>query len=273
MKEKIKNLPIIGTKLVGIYSWYLRIKDKKYLAKNRELKNKFAGKRCFVIATGPSIKNQDLKNLSRELCISVSNFFLHPDFHIIKPEFHLFVPSHLPLTNELFVAWMKDAEKHFSEGQKVFISITDKHIVDKFNLLKQQNIYYYYVEQKPPNSKKEIDISIKIPAIKTSPQIAMNIALYLGAQEIYLLGCDHDWILHVNDTRHFYDEKESRLSQLNYNEWTIKDMQERFRSYYDLWERYKELKRYAEKRKVKIYNCSPTSLLDVYPRKKFEDIL
>lgn len=271
-KETIKNLPLVGKKLVGWYSAYLRLQNRKVLRKNLELKNKFAGRRAFVIATGPSIKNQDLKKLAGELCISVSNFFVHPDFPIIKPEYHLFAPTHMPLTPEQFSTWMKDAEAHFPEGQNVLISVTDKHIIDKYGLLKKQNVYYYFVKRKTLEASETIDFSKPLPAIQTSVHIGIYLGVYLGVSEIYLLGCDHDWILHLGETRHFYDEKKSVLSQANYDEWAP-DLEPEFAAYVNLWKIYKLIRNYARSHNIRLVNCTPGSLLDVLPKINLDEII
>lgn len=273
MKETIKNLPVIGKKLTGWYSRYLRFTNRKVLKKNRELKNRFAGRRAFVIATGPSIKTQDLKGLAGELAISVSNFFVHPDFNIIRPAYHLFAPIHPPVTEEQFGMWMKDAESRFPEGQNVLVSISDKHIVEEYGVLKKQKVHYYYVNRNPLTTDGTIDFSKEIPLIQTSVQIGMYLALYLGVKEINLLGADHDWILHLKETRHFYDEKESVLTQKGYNEWQGTDLGTECESYGRLWNIYKRIRAYAAQRAISITNCTAGGLLDVFPRKNLQDVL
>jgi hypothetical protein len=97
----------------------------------------------------------------------------------------------------------------------------------------------------------------------------------MGAFQICLLGCDHDWILHLKETRHFYDEKNSELSRRGYNEaWQRStDYQAEFEDYVKLWKRYKDIRSYAQKRNIKIFNCTPESFLDVFPRKEMESVL
>lgn len=271
IKNTIKNIPVVGRRAVGLYAWYLRVQDKKIMAKNRELKGVFAGKRVFVIATGPSIKRQNLKPLEGELCISVSNFFLHPDFNVVKPAAHLFAPSHPPITDEQFGAWMKDAEAHFQESQNVLISLSDRAIVEKSGAFKKQHVYYYASGRTPIKPSGEIDFTKEIPRFQTSPHIGIYLAMYMGIKEINLLGCDHDWILHIGETRHFYDEKDAVLSRLGYNEWS-KDLQPEFEAYVSLWKIYKSIKAYAERNSITIANCTPGSLLDMFPRANFEEM-
>ena len=47
------------------------------LQKNRMLRDLHAGKRCFIVGNGPSIKAQDLTPLRDEVTIVVSSFFRH----------------------------------------------------------------------------------------------------------------------------------------------------------------------------------------------------
>jgi hypothetical protein len=272
IKEKIKKIPFLGTKLVSVYAWYLRLNNRKFLKKNFGIKNKFAGRRCFILATGPSISSQNLLKLAGEFCISVSNFFVHPDFKTIKPVFHLFAACHPPITEGQFVALLQDAEKHFPEGQKIFISITDKYVVDKYELFKKHNIYYYYLGLKTLKITDKINFTKQLPKIQTSPQIAIYLALYLGAKEIDLLGVDHDWILHIGKTKHFYDEKQNAASQTGYNEW-VGDLEHEFLSYLNLWRIYKMIRTYAAVKKIPIINLTPGGLLDIFPRKTLEETL
>jgi len=272
-KEKIKKIPFLGRKVVSAWSWYLRFQESKTLRLNEKFKNAFAGRKCFIIATGPSIKRQDLKKLKGQLSISVSNFYVHPDFAEIKPEFHLFAAMHPPITEDQYSAMLKDAEKHFPHGQKILMSIGDKHIVEKFNALKKQNVYYYSLGLKNIKPKSTIDFSKQLPTIQTSPHIAIYLAIYLGAKEINLLGCDHDWILHFGETRHFYDEKKSVLSQKGYDEWRGSDFGTECAAYASLWEKYRRMRAYASAHGITVINCTDGGLLDVFPRKNLEAAL
>src|SRR3989344_3781875 len=128
--------------------------NKKTLRLNAELKNSYNGKKCFILATGPSIKKQNLKKLLGEPCISVSNFFVHPDFKTIAPVFHVFASSHRPITSEQMASWFTDAEKHFPEGQKVLVSITDKPIVENNHLFKKQKVFYYLLGDERADKKR-----------------------------------------------------------------------------------------------------------------------
>lgn len=275
-RKYLKEMPVIGPTGVTLMLLWRQFRDwthdtrayfrdKKHLVQNKYLKGSETGKRCFILATGPSIKTQDLSSLAGELCISVSNFFVHPDFSTINPRFHIFAPSHDPIPDSQIVTWFQDAEKHFKEGQKVFVALHDRALVVTHNIFTKQKVYYYQIDYRHKREIKEIDFSKRIPEIQTVGHLALYLALYIGGQNIYLLGYDHDWLLNLGKSSHFYEEKQSALVREGYNEMVNRNMENEFRNHLTLWKLYKNIKHFAEKKHVTIQNATPTSLLDVFP--------
>jgi len=287
MRTFLKNVPVAGPvfKNLGdlfrqakgrIASRNFYSKNKKSLLPNEALAGSAHGKRIFILATGPSIKTQDLSPLEGELCISVSNFFVHPDFNKIHPEYHIFAASHDPITDEQMVAWLRDAEKHFPDGQKVFLSDTDKYLVDKFNLLGKQRVFYYHLNfEKNIDIGKDLSFTGQLPKIITIAHTALYLAMYLGSKEICLLGVDHDWLLHIGESKHFYQEAKSELVNKGYVESVAKketDLEKDFEASARLWRLYKKIRDYAKRRGIVIWNSTPNSLLDVFPRVPLKEI-
>ena len=272
--KSLKKAPLIGRPLTRAYALFLRAKNKKYIQSNASLRDTEKGKRCFIVATGPSIKNENLAGLAGELVISVSNFFLHPDWHTIKPKYHLFAASHPPITAEQYGKLFLDAEKVCFEGQNILVSLSDRPIVESHGVFKKQNVIYYSLGHKELSPKtREIDLATDLPAIQTSVHIALYAALYMGAGPFYLLGVDHDWILHMGKSQHFYDQKEAPMVTAGYNEWQGIDFGKELAAQANLWRIYKEIKAYAGARGTEIWNATKGSLLDVFPPVRLEDIL
>ncbi|MFI5153329.1 MAG: hypothetical protein ACHQET_08360 [Chitinophagales bacterium] len=228
-------------------------------------------RRCFILATGPSIKSMDLSGLENEFCISVSNFFVHPLFNKIRPSYHIFAGIHPPITNMQVGNWWEDAANAM-EGNartKVFINARDKKIQDEFSAFRNRPVHYYLEGGRYP-----VNFTKQLPEIQTVVHIAIYLATYLGIKEIYLLGCDHSWILHFGKSSHFYHESQHALTRNNYSEWSeIKDIGEEFRSYAVLWDIYRQIRTQALNKGVKIFNATPSSLLDIFPRRDLNEIL
>src|SRR5262245_9249216 len=92
--------------LVNVQFMFSRM-NQALLAKNAALRNQHQGERVFLLATGPSIKKQTLRPLQHENCIALSNFYVHPDFQLIKPRFYVLPLYHEPIRPAAWEAWMR----------------------------------------------------------------------------------------------------------------------------------------------------------------------
>lgn len=103
---------------------------------------------------------------------------------------------------------------------------------------------------------------------------SLMIALWMGYKEIYLAGADHSWTktLEVDDTNrvvtiqpHFYeeDEAEKRRVKSVYENVKMHDILESFRI---AFHSYFEIKRFAASLGATIYNATPGSFIDAFPR-------
>ena len=88
--RKIRSSPITTTSNAPPISRMLSLNS------NTRFNAIHSGRRCFILATGPSIKEQNLVGLEGELCIAVSHFFLHPAINVIRPNYHVVAPYHSP---------------------------------------------------------------------------------------------------------------------------------------------------------------------------------
>ncbi|WP_292522447.1 hypothetical protein [Methanoculleus sp.] len=245
---------------------------KALLKKNIALRETRKGERCFILATGPSIKRQNLKLLQNEICIAVSNFFVHPDYTIINPEYYCIAPYHLPITEGAWQKWMDEIEKNTGEA-KLFFGISDKNRNEMHERFRKRDVYYLkFGGLWGRNTPRSIDISRMIPGPQSVSIMALYVALYLGFKEIYLLGCDHDWLLHVNKSVHFYPENNHAMVKSGYNEWFQGDLEGQFQDYVTLWRQYKCIREIASENDVQIFNATDGGLLDVFPRIEYESL-
>lgn len=246
------------------------------------LKNKHRGERCFILATGPSIKEQDLSVLEGELCIAVSHFFLHKDIKKISPRYHVLAPYHPPFNfedlNKVFSgfdqAYENDVTYVFGHRPYEF-SIYD--FLQKCPTKQMDNIHYIdYTNSKPLAEDNYMltstwDIEGAPFEVRTVIYSAIQLATYLGCKEIYLLGCDHDYL---QDTKrvtnhHFYREEEGvsdaeHLSAFTTERW--------FEEYYFRWKHYRFMREYAKNIGCEIYNSTQGGMLDVFPRRSLSEI-
>lgn len=250
--------------------------------RNAIFKNKHAGERCFVLATGPSVKEQDLKILKGELCIGVSHFFLHKDIEIISPRYHVLAPYHAPfdfddlkIVFEGFNKFYGDETTYFFGHRPYEYSIYD--FLKKFPQYQKKNTFYldYSFSQTldETNFANEDfwDLTKKPFEIRSVIYCAMQIAFYMGCKEIYLIGCDHDYLNDIKrvTNHHFYREEDGTSDVKNLSAFTTEQW---FKEYYTRWQNYRLIRDYAKQNGCQIFNATNGGMLDVFPRANLSDI-
>lgn len=256
----------------GVATGGLTRAERLILDRNLELRDRHTGERCFILATGPSIKTQDLKRLAGETCIAVSNFFVHPDYAAIHPQYYCVAPHHPPITEEAWDAWLAEMAQA-TPGTEMFFGLTDWDRSRRRPWFQDRPVRYVaFGGTLAELALRGADLRTRLPSPQSVSMMALCIALYMGFKDIYLLGCDHDWILHLRESRHFYNEREHAMQRKGYNEWEGASIENSCRCYVELWEQYRALKVLASARGTRISNATQGGILDVFPRVHLDDL-
>jgi len=245
--------------------------ERAILRKNRALNNRHAGERCFILATGPSIKKQDLKLLRGETCIALSNFFVHQDYSVIKPRYYCVAGYHQPISRTAWTEWLGEMAAA-TDNAVMFFSLNDREDIERNGLFSRREIHYLQFANWSTISGEKSDITRSVPSPQSVTIMALEVALYMGFENIYLLGCDHDWMLHLDTSQHFYEENQHAFVRAGYDEWAGVDLELQCQSYVRLWQRYKELGQIARGKSINIFNATAGGLLDVFPRIRYESL-
>ena len=242
---------------------FLSYSHKEILAKNEMLKGTGKGKRAFLLATGPSLKNENIKRLASEDCFSVSNFFLHEDINLIKPKFHFFAPYHEPMILENYVQWLAKADRELPPDTGVFLGHKGLDIVREFKLFPNREIYYLYLTSYPP--RNTVDITRCVLGPQTGPLMILPVLIYMGYKKIYLLGCDHTTLRDYKKTiTNFYEEeKDVRIIKQGASIWA--SMIQEIKANLNIFLQYDFYKKITEDSgKTEIINISSDSWLDIF---------
>lgn len=250
---------------------------RNVLAANGALMGRHAGERVFILACGPSIASQNLKLLKGETCISVSNFFVHEDIAAINPRYHC-VPDvltwHAHNTPEYVEKWFREMAIGLPTST-IFLSFGDRRWVKQRNLFADHDVRYILFEGNWDDAgARAFDITGPVPPCQTVAVMALQIALFMGFDEIYLLGCDHDWACHFGHSRHFYREEQNVLAtRPGHDEWAGGgDLGDQFGACARMWEEYRLLRNTASPLGIRILNATAGGVLDVFPRVEFESL-
>jgi N-acetylneuraminate synthase len=242
------------------------------LAENQKLRNRHAGERCFILATGPSVRGQSLHQLAGETCISVSNFFVHPDYARILPRYHCVAPFHKPITEDGWQEWLAEMAGK-TGGAELFFGLQDLERNGQGGLFNVRQVHHMHLGGSLGQLEAHgIDLTRALAAPQSVTIMALYSAIYMGFSDIVLLGCDHDWILHLNESRHFYSEDQHALNRSGYSEWFSSSLDDYCRDYISLWGQYRAVHKIASAKDVRIVNATRGGLLDVFPRESLERV-
>ena len=219
----------------------------------QNFKNVYSGKRCFVIGNGPSLLLEDLEKLNDEITFASNKIYRifpktcwRPDFYVaFEPEF---VCMNI---DEIINTDIKNARFVNIRGRKL---CSNK--VEADNRVLWINCYRKFMLKK--ESTKGIlfseDISKIIYDAYTVTFTILQIAAYMGFNEIYLIGMDHN--KEDVSTSHFYTEKKPDF---------------RTKTFWEGIEAgYQVARDYAKKRGIKIFNATHGGKLEIFERVEFE---
>jgi hypothetical protein len=249
---------------------------REVLASNSVFRNLRSGQRCFILGNGPSAKQLDLTSLQGEIVFSVSNGYLHHGYAALAPAYHC-VPqiTYGKITEEDVLAWFR--EMHWNIGDaELFLNETEAALVKKHGLFPGRKVHYLALQKNFDEIKDRniIDISAPIPRVESVPVMVLMIALYMGFEEIILLGIDHD---HFKTGSYVYafdtHTQKGKDFSVNADGEVITPRYDDFQSLARLWRQYRVLREIAMENGRAILNANPTSELDEFPRVELRSVL
>lgn len=235
-------------------------------AVNRSLRDRHRGERCFILCCGPSVKQQDLRQLAGELVISVSSAYMHPEFNRIAPRYHC-VPQITAgsLTEAETVDWFRDMNAHLGAAE-VVLSHYQRSTVERSGVFSGRTATFLLMEGDRYDDC-DCDLTDRIPGPQSVSIMAVSLAIYLGCREIYLIGTDHDQFLTGTYT-YFFDRNPiaGKDTTVDANGRVRSTRHEEFQALERLWRQYRWLKGVAAARGVRIVNATAGGALDEFER-------
>jgi hypothetical protein len=242
------------------------------LKKNITLRRKYAGKRCFIVGNGPSIKTQDLTVLHDEVSIVVNSFFRHPDAKVIHPKFWILADPYFWVKASEFFSPMFAEVVEKALDIKLFVPTGGAQVFLKANAGPLIDMHFFhYNESKNINST--IDFAGGIPRFGQNVVIvSLMLAFYLGCNPIYFIGCDHDFMKITREEygnaqlEHFYaNQNQTKSSEhLTWDQWQAAMARMNYE--------YNQLKQYAALWGFDVYNATPGGYFDNFPRVQYESL-
>ncbi|MDY6986512.1 MAG: glycosyltransferase [Thermodesulfobacteriota bacterium] len=148
--------------------------------------NKYAGKRAFIIGNGPSLKRTDLTKLKDEITFGVNSIFYLFDEMGFKPTFYV--------VEDTLVAEDRAAEINELTGMvKIFGNYLNYCLEDKDDVLWANVIFDYSGYRGFPHFSRDASECLWVGG--TVSYLCMQLAYFMGFQEVYLIGFDHSYTI------------------------------------------------------------------------------
>ena len=289
MKKILKN--IIGiNNIIKLKSYFESKKNptmKIQLDRNAEFKNKYEGKRCFIIGNGPSIKSIDFSKLADEYTFTVNQLPRNPEYEKLNTNFHVWADERFFNLDEKCPEDMEilDVMKRVNTASNkpvVFYKDVAYEMVNKFHLDKELNIFYYQQSsfEHSDLANANIDFTKLVPGFGTVIHYIILLAVYMGFKEIILLGCDCTGIVSIAESRVGKAENSAYGYTISNNEKKRLEKVQNLTSFRDemqwlvnVFDDYKILDEYCKKHGAKLMNATNPTLLEDVEKVKLEDVL
>ena len=226
------------------------------------LKNSHLGESCFIIGTGPSLKVDDLKILEEK---DIPTFAPNRIYEICESSG--WQPKYYICQDHNIIQTFKDRIK----GIKSELSFLPVDYKDEFKGSNYRFFVLHECEYYPQHAKFSKDISKDISQGYTVTYAAIQLAIYMGFKNIYLLGIDHNYnitrdskgrpVRNSTETQNYSNGMTDYVNTKNLpriEESTIA---------------YETAERMSKKLSVKIYNATRGGKLDAFERISFEDAI
>ncbi|MCH4191449.1 MAG: DUF115 domain-containing protein [Butyrivibrio sp.] len=223
------------------------------------MENYFSIKRCFIVATGPSLKISDLDaiNINHEISFGMNRSYLAFEKTEWRPDFYVVTDGEVMEQNAKELIKLDVRYKLFSDESPLFWS-------ENRGLIEEQNNIYKYHVIRDETVWEEPEISDNIEnGIYWGGSVVydcLQMAFSLGFREIYLIGTDCNIEGSArNDSNHFIK---------GYYGTNIKNHSD----FTHLFAAYRRAHKYAEEHGIKIYNATRGGMLEEFPRVDFDEV-
>ena len=277
-----KVIPEAIRRQVGpvIYRWYIRAEYmvdssmRNMSPRLRSLQGKYSGQRCFIMGTGPSLNRMDLELFGQEYVWALNKCYLLFDRISWRPAFYVAVD--MRVVPDIAVE-INDLVRSLPQMTSFFpVYFRERRVLHS-----RPNVYWYrqiaFDETNLPDGMFTRDASEWVTGVRSVTIAALQLAVYLGFDPIYLIGCDTSYSVpstvqfEGGDANKFISTEDDDLSHFD----------PRYFGAGSKWHEphvdkmifhYQQARRVCESLGVSVYNATVGGKLEVFPRVDYTDL-
>ena len=264
--------PINFFKSIYVYLTDLNIRQAGHRLK--KIHGHYRGQRCFIMGNGPSLNQMELDLFGNDYVWASNKCYLLFERISWKPSFYVAVDKRVvPDIREKINRMIIDLQ------ETIFFFPIQLRV--KSSLLSDSNVYWYCeVDSRPyisPQAMFTVDASKWVSNVRTVTIAALQLAVYLGFDPIYLIGCDTSYS--IPDSVEIEDNNPNFLVSSqnddpnhfdpNYfgkgNKWHAPHAEM-------MISHYLKAKKICDDLGVNVYNATVGGKLEVFPRVNYKDL-
>lgn len=262
-KDFLKNNKILSP---VVWRIFYKKQAKKEYNKNKELcdrlltlKDKHKGEKCFIIGTGPSLTSEDLDALKEN---NIPCFGTHRIFTTFETT--EWRPTYYVAQDYALIEKIKNEIKDLEAVNKILPA----YFSDTFGDGKK---YMYFILREYADSADKIHFSPEankyISQGFTVAYASIQLAVWMGFSEIYLLGIDHNYSTYLSKDGKVINNASVNdyFGNENYRCDNLPRLDDSSRGYI-------KAKEYCDAHGVKVFNATRGGKLEVFPRVNFDKL-
>ena len=233
---------------------------------------------CTILGNGPSLKetiNNSKEQFEGVRSMVVNNFCNDPFFFELKPRYYIVIdPAYFRNYEQDRDAPLFIEKMRMVDWEIVLIAPYEFKKCGVQEAINNPNIKYCYINTTPVSGIQCISLFLyKHNWGMPRPQNVLNAAIFcainMGFESIKVYGADHSWSKDVGVYKnnkvcyvenHFYDREKT------YSEMPGFTISSFFLALSQAFDSHIRLRKYADKKGIKIINCTPESFIDAYER-------
>lgn len=241
----------------------IKYRNSEAAKKITRFKNIHKGKRCFVIGNGPSLRVEDLDKLCNEYTFAANRIYKMYDRTKWRPSYWMCVDPYIIKSDWELIENLPGIKFVSEESRKYGVSGSEL-----LYMIYNHQPYHLNKYSNRIKIKFSKECSFGIEAGETVTYNAIQLAVYMGFKEIYLVGVDHNY----SQTRNSKGELIIDKSIKDYFG-DIKTEDFNIQNYTVSTNAYKKAQQVCSEMNIKIFNATRGGKLDVFQRINFEDII
>ena len=259
--------------IIKLDFFLFRRNKKKLLTNNIKFQNYFKNEQWIILGNSPALKNIKLSLMSKKNIICMNRAHLLDEYELLQPKYHIFIDDKF-YKGEWGVDII-DEILRLNKNVKFIFNVkwsSNRYFKDK--IIKNRKLNVIWIDNRLFLNKYNIN-SLNVDLTKPTYGGAvfgavLSFVAYTKPKSIIFLGIEANGLcyeLTKNQSSHFYgnnlENKEKDIS--NY----INDLDQMSITL----NQYKYWSKYFESKNIPIYNCTGAGILDMFKKKKIEDVL